>query len=99
MFLFIIFAKWLSITFIDSLMNFTGILPGPVTLVESNELMILIITWLDACGKLNFPFRVTDDLMVITLGWFRYVSMIFSTVVLSPNEGGLVQEDFFTILT
>ena len=69
--LFIIFAKWLSVTFADILMNFTGIPSGPVALSELNELMILFISWVVACGKLNLLFCVTDDLMAVTLGWSR----------------------------
>ena len=42
--LFIIFVKWLSITFADILMNFTGISSGTVALSELNELMILFIS-------------------------------------------------------
>ena len=52
-------------------MNFTGIPSGPVALSELNELMILFISWVVACGKLNLLFCVTDDLMAITLGWSR----------------------------
>ena len=59
---FLIFAKWQWITFADSLMNVTGIL---------NELMILVMSWLAAYGKLNLLFCVTDDLTAKTLGWSR----------------------------
>ena len=48
---------------------------------------------------------VTDDLVTITLGWFRYVSMIFATVLSSskglaesPYEDGLVPKHFSTML-
>ena len=43
MFLFKIFAKWLSVTFADSLINFTGIPSRPLALSELNELMILVM--------------------------------------------------------
>ena len=96
--LFIIFAKWLSITLADSLMSFTGIPSEPVAL---NELMILFMPWSVTCGKLNFLFCVTDDLIGVTFGWSCQVSMIFRTVVLlrtrfeeSTNEDGLLTEDF-----
>ena len=59
---FLIFAKWQWITFASSLMNVTGIL---------NELMILVMSWLAAYGKLNLLFCVTDDLTAKTLGWSR----------------------------
>ena len=71
MFLFKIFAKWLSITFADSLINFTGIPSRPVALSELNELMISFMPWVVACGKLNLLFCVTGDLMATTLVWSR----------------------------
>ena len=69
--LFVIFAKWLPITFADSLMNITGIPSGPVALLEVNELIILFMSWVVAGGKLNLLFCVTDNLAAITLGWSR----------------------------
>ena len=39
---------------------------------------------------------VTDDLVTITLGWFRYVSMIFATVLSSSK--GLAAKHFSTML-
>ena len=67
--LFIIFAKWLSITFAE--LNFTGIPSGPVALSDLNELMILFMGWVVVCGKLNLLFCVTGDLMAIILVWSR----------------------------
>ena len=103
--LFVIFAKWLSITFAGSLMNFIGIPSGNVALSKFNELIIFFMFWVVACGKLNLLFCVADNLMTITFGWSWYVSIIFPTVVSSieeftesPNEDGLVPEDFCTIL-
>ena len=61
----------MSVTFAESLMNFTGIPSGPAALWEINELMILFMSWVAACYKLNMLFCVTDDLMVITPGWSR----------------------------
>ena len=52
-------------------MNFAGIPSGLVALSELNELMILFMSWAVACGKLNLLSCLTDDLMVITLGWSR----------------------------
>ena len=69
--LFIIFAKWLSVTFTDSLLNFTGIQSGPVVLWELNiELnRLFYLSGVVACGTLNFLFCVTDHLMSIILEW------------------------------
>ena len=69
MFLSIIFAKRLSITFADSLIDFTGIPSGPVALLEVNELIILFMSWVVACSKLNLLFCVTDNLTATTQGW------------------------------
>ena len=72
---------------------------------ELNELMILFMSWVVACGKLNFLFCITDNLIAITLGWSQLVSIIFPTVVSSRegfadyrNEDGLLPEDFSTII-
>ena len=72
-------CQWLSIAFSDSLMNFTGIPSGPGSLVRIQRFIILFLSWVVACGKLNLLFCVTDDLMGTTLGGLRYWSMIFST--------------------
>ena len=84
--LFIIFVKWLSITFADSSINFTGTLSKHAASSEFKELIILFTSWGVACGKLNLLFCVTDTLMAITLELSRYVSMIFPTGVSSSKR-------------
>ena len=86
-------------------MHFTGIPSGPIALSELDKLIMKFMSWVVACGNLNLPFCVADDLMAITLGWSWYVSMIFPATVSSgkgfvesPNEDGLVPEDFSTLL-
>ena len=58
-----------------SLMNFTRVLSEPVALSELNELIILYMSRVIACGKLNLLYFVTDDLLATTLRWFLYASM------------------------
>ena len=84
--LFIIFAKWLSFTFADSLMNFTGIVQEPVALSQSNEFMILLIFQVVVCDKSKLLFCATGDLMTVALRYFWSVSMIFP-IVDSSSEG------------
>ena len=61
------------ITFADSVINSAGISVRPAALSESSKSMILFISWVVPCSKLDLLFCVTDDLMVVILEWLQYV--------------------------
>ena len=68
--LFIMFAKWESITCADVLTIFGGILSRPVTFLGSNSFIILFISSMVVVGISKFFFLLQILFIVSILGWF-----------------------------